>query len=481
MKPWYRQVSLFLLAGSGLAGCGDFMPAPSLEVLLPEQWQQAPIVEPRASETPAPLMRDWWKSAHDPALEALIARIDQQNLSLEQARFRLQAARRTVGGSQYLPGVSATEAVQIEPYILPDPRRFTPNNKIGGIFRAGLDASWEVPLFGQYGAAKEQAAADVAYAAADLEAVRSSVVAEAIADYLSLRNAQARSAALNEMITHQQKIVALTRVKVTSGLVANSDRLRVEQALLSLQSEQAATQSSIAEYQQKLARLSGVTTVDPALFETRALPVFPPLNVSDSPLDVVRNRPDIRKAEQSVITAGNELKLAKSDRYPKLTLEGTLTRPLNIIGHPLLDSGLAPTLAQNLSLPLFDWGKRVAFAEQKDAKLAESASVYRATVVEAITEVEQMNAAYKAAQGQQQTSAETTARAQTLNDYAALLTHQGLSDEMSREDAAITAARARIDLTNAKANEGAALVTLTKALGGGVAKDTGDTVAKTNP
>ena len=466
---------MLVLAGA-VAGCGDFMDAPSTEVALPDQFQHAEAEH--AAQPPAPLARDWYKTAQDKPLDALIGRIEKQNLSIEQARFRLQAARATIGGWKYLPTLSLQQTTQLEPYYSPDPYKFTPQTKLGGIFQAGLDASWEIPLFGTYGAAEDQAKANDVFAQADIEAVHNAVIAEAVTDYVTLRAAQTRADLLTDILQRQRHIVALTTLKTKNGLAADSDRLKAEQAEQTAQSDLAAAQNSIAEYQQRLAKLEGTTTVDASLTQPGPVPQFPTLNISDRPLDVLRNRPDIRKAEQSVLLAASDLTLAKADRYPQLSLQGSLMKPFNIIGQPVLDQRPSPSLTETVTMPLFDWGQKLATAQQKDAKLAEQASAYRETVVGAITETQQRFASYTAAHTQQRTTHANAQKAETLASQAATLTTSGLSDDIVRESAYIDLAQARIASANATATEGENLANLTNALGGGItsppATTTGD-------
>jgi outer membrane protein TolC len=120
--------------------------------------------------------------------------VEQQNLSLEQVRFRLLAARESARTLDYLPTLGITTDAQYNRLIEGD---FAINNvgfpgvgggqqKTTGFYNARLDSSWELPLWGQYGAAEDVDKATLAYAEADLASVRANVIAEAVRLYAEL-------------------------------------------------------------------------------------------------------------------------------------------------------------------------------------------------------------------------------------------------------------------------------------------------------
>jgi len=202
-------------------------------------------------------------------------------------------------------------------------------------------------------------------------------------------------------------------------------------------------------------------------------PILPSLDVpafDDTPLDVLRNRPDIRKAEASVLAAAGEFELSKSDMYPKLTLSGNLSQLDNLTGNPLMGKTVQLTGIPSLSLPLFDWGKRLSAARIKDEMLSEKASSYRETVINAINEVEEFWASYRMAQVVEKSTEENTQIARKASRHAGLLFKQGISDGIAAEAAAIDAASAAITELQAKADTITKLTALTKALGGAPAQ-----------
>jgi outer membrane protein TolC len=174
-----------------LSGCADFKGMPSLDMKLPElfavQATEEPITQPVAK-----LQTNWWTHTDDKTLIATIRALEKLNLSLEQAQLRLNAARIDTGGYDYLPSLTATTSGQFDKLIKGDMAvsnvaTNSSSKKTTGYYSAKLDASWEIPIYGQLGDTKDIANANIAFAEADVEAVRASVISEAVRLYAEMR------------------------------------------------------------------------------------------------------------------------------------------------------------------------------------------------------------------------------------------------------------------------------------------------------
>ena len=450
-----------------VSGCADFKGMPSLEMALPESFQQKAVVD-----TPAKLQKDWWKNTDDDTLKTIIAQLETQNLSLEQARFRLNAAREDTRASDFLPSLTATTDAQYNRLIKGE----TAVQNIGapqeggkkttGYYNARIDASWEVPIYGQFSDASNIKNANIAFAEADIEAVRASVISEAVRLYAEMRAKQQEIRNREVISASATKIAGYHAIKHKAGLITDTELGNSKQSQLSAENDLQIAQSELVAREQQLAKLLGKVAPDEAWRKVADIPVFVLPAFDDAPLDVLRNRPDIRKAEASVLAAAGDFELAKSEMYPKLTLSGNLSQLGNLTGKPLMGKTIQLGGVPSLSLPLFDWGKRLSNAKIRDEKLSETASAYRETVIGAMNEVEEFWSAYLAAQGSEVTSKENADIASKATDHAALLFKQGIADGIEAENAAIEAARSAITHLQSRADTIAKLTVLTKALGG---------------
>ncbi len=468
-----KQAGWLMIAASLLASCAEFRGMPSLDVDLPDRFvEQAAL----ASEKPAALSQDWWKQTEDKLLVGLLERVEGQNLSIEQARLRLLAARESARTVDYLPTLSSGADIQANRLIKGD---FAINNvgfegagsaakKTTNYYNARLDSSWELPLWGQYGAAAAIDRQSLVYAEADLASVRANVIAEAVRLYAEMRGYQQQRSSQQNIVAAQEKIAEYQSIKHAAGLIPDGELASARRSVLDAKSNLQTTIKNEIATRQQLAALMGQATPEKEWETPADVPMIQLPELGDTPLDVLRNRPDIRRAEAAVLREAGEFELAKADRYPRITLSGTLSQLDNLTGTPLPGKTIQLSGVPAVSLPLFDWGKRLAAAKAQDAKLSEAASAYRETVVNAMTEVESfLSAAYVAGQNKEQ-SAEGAQLEKDNHQQAALLFSQGLTDGIAAENARIMMLQADIALWQAQVEHISRLAALTKALGGGV-------------
>jgi outer membrane protein TolC len=281
-----------------------------------------------------------------------------------------------------------------------------------------------------------------------------------------MRAKQQEAVKRQAVATAARTIAGYQKIKHEAGLIADRELGASPQSLLAAQNDMQRAESEAVARMQQLANLLGSAQPEEAWKTSGDIPFFDVPAFDDTPLDVLRNRPDIRKAEACVLAAAGEFELSKSDMYPKLVLSGNLSQLDNLTGTPLMGKTVQLTGMPSLSLPLFDWGKRLSAARVKDEKLSEQASAYRETVIGAMNEVEEFWSAYRLARAVEKSSEENTRIARKASEHAGLLFKQGASDGIAAETAGIDAAGAAIAELQAKADSVAKLTALTKALGG---------------
>lgn len=450
-----------------LSGCADFKGNPGLEVKLPPTFQQQLV-----AQAPAKLQKNWWQSTADNTLLGMLKALETQNLSLEQARFRLTAARLNSRKFDYLPNLGGkveanyTHLLEGNTAVSRTGGSQSGNQKTTGYYSATLDASWELPLYGQLDDADAITKANVAFAEADLDAIRTSVISEAIRLYADMRSRQQETLKRQAVVAAAQAIANYQSSKHKVGLLSDTELGISQQSLLTAQNQLHRAESEAVARMRQLAKLLGVTQPDKTWQASAAVPTFAVTAFDDTPLDVLRNRPDIRKAEASVLVAAGEFELSKTELYPKITLSGNLSQLANLTGNPLMGNAVQLSGMPALALPLFDWGKRLSAARIKDEKLSEKASSYRETVIGAMNEVEEFWSAYRTAQAVEKATVANTQIARHAHEHAVVLFKQGFIDGIAAQTAAINAANSAIIELQAKADVITTLAALTKALGG---------------
>jgi len=442
-----RSVVVALVAM--LAACAA-LPVPNLPDQTPAQWEQA-------NAAPAPDLRSWWKAFHDPALDRLVDAALADNLTLAQSVARVEAARQLAGASDlaHLPQVN------FHTYAEPTP------DSSASYFQFGFDAKWEFGWFGRSESEHRIAKGSLDAVQADAQAARVSVVAETVKTYLELRGAQQRLALLDGVARDAQRRGDLVATRVRLRMAAPGELARTQAQVAAAQAALAEPRVMIARCRHQLAALLGRAEPDDALLGDGALPQLGESGIASAPADLVRARPDIRRAEADVLKSAGELGIARADRLPRLGLGGALTYAARVIGHTRLsDADGIVTFGPAIEIPLLDWGLRQATVDARDAQLSASVFAYRQAIVDAIAEAETALATLEENRRREVALAQSVSQLESEAQAAAMRQRLGFADGFDRLDADAALAQAKLETLAAQRDRGLAFIALYKALGG---------------
>lgn len=201
-----------LLAGLMLlqAGCGAKQnSAPSVQVEVPIAWS-ASADFPLSGN---PSLAQWWQRFHDPILATLVTRALAANTSVQAAQAALRQAR----------ALSAVSAAALWPMLdgsVSAQRSKSGSNSAVSRYTAGLDAGWELDIFGGNRSALAASEATARASAASLGEVQVSVAAEVALTYIALRDAQARLAIARDNLASQEETLEITRWRLQASLAS---------------------------------------------------------------------------------------------------------------------------------------------------------------------------------------------------------------------------------------------------------------------
>lgn len=445
-----------------LQGCAHRAPVASESpgAALPVAWN-APLPAGVAVLPQADDLARWWERFGDPQLSALVAQALQAHPSAlsAQAALRQARAQARVQAAGMLPDVSLSGSAQ----------RSRSGGQTGNSFQVGLDAGWEPDLFGRLDAGVQASQADARAAQASLEQVHVSLSAEVALEYIALRSLQQRLAIAQRNLETQQQTLQITDWRVQAGLatslVAEQARAAAEQTAAQVPQLQA----SLAQARHALAVLTGQApaALDAALAAPQAVPQPSQALALDIPADTLRQRPDVRVAQERVQAALARVSQADAARYPSLRLSGSLGLRALTLGALGDSASLVHSLLGSVAVPLFDGGATQAQVQVQQAALEQARQAYRLAVLTALKEVED---ALVALQGEAARLAHLQQAAQAAGN-AALLAQQryasGLIDFASVLETQRTQLATQDALATSQANLGSNHVRLFKALGGG--------------
>lgn len=456
--------ALFFSFSLSLAGCASVGPdyqRPAIEI--PSAWQAK---LPHGGETAS--LVNWWASFDDPVLVSLIESAQARHPSLEKAAAAIDSARAgkrqaRAGG---LPGATVSGA-------LSDSGNLQAEGASNSVSRSlGLDASWEVDLFGSVRRSQEAAQAQADAAVADWHQARISLAAETAAEYVRHRACEELVRLQESHLQSLQKTAAITAISVKAGFMPAAD-LHLAQAAASSASASVITQR--AECDLGIKALVELTGLDEGELRQKLesapgrLPEPAGFDVDILPARLVSQRPDLIAAERTLAQASAQIGVAQALRYPRLSLLGGLSvRALNgEAGATTQPWSFGPSL----SLPVFDGGALRAQADRARAGYDMALAQYRQAVGSAIREVEQAMVRLDAAQRKQ---ADLDASARDYRSYYTASHHNwqnGGISLLSLELASRNAIQAEQNAISTRRDRILNGIALYKALGGGWEKD----------
>ncbi len=455
-----HKLPLTLCIALALAGCSTLRAPITLALggaQAPTAWAGAPAsaTRPDASDLAA-----WWHRFGDPALDTLIADALAANTDIAQAQASLRQARALadVQAAQLLPALGgSTSAQRSKSGSLP-----AANN-----FRAGLDASWEVDLFGGQRSAANAATIEAQASAASLGDVQVSVAAEVALAYLSLRSSEAREEIAQRNLASQQETLQITQWRVQAGLATSLDAEQARAAVEQTRAQVPLLQKAASQSRHQLALLTGRSAAQLVLSKGAALPNAPADLALAFPADTLRQRADVRASQARVEAAAQRIVQADAARLPSLSLSGSLgLSALTLSG--LTGGGAAvASLLAGVSLPIFDGGAGKAQVSAQQAAFDAATAGFRASVLTALKEVED---ALVALQRDRERLAPLQQAADAADNAALLATQRyrsGLIDFQTVLDTQRSQLGAQDSVASASSEVAADHVRLYKALGGG--------------
>jgi len=416
----------------------------------------------------------WWTGFNDPNLTSLVERAINTNLDLLQAQVRMRQARAARGiaaGGLWATADATGSYTRGRIPILGNPDAPTRN-----LFQTGLDATWELDVFGGVRRSVEAADADVQFAVEDHRDVLVTLISEVALNYIELRGFQQEIVIARNNLEAQQKTAELTRKKFQGGL---TDTLDVANA----DAQVATTASQIppleAAAQQAIYNLSVLLGLEPAallkeLSPTNFIPTTPPEVPIGIPSQLLRRRPDIRRAEAAIHGASARIGVATADLYPKFSLTGSLNFQNDQL-HGLINSkNRFWTVGPAVDWQIFSAGRVRSNIELQKALRDETVLAYQKTVITALADVENALVAYAKEHERHKVLVDAVAANRKAVDSATQLYTQGLTDFLNVLVAQRSLFASEDALVQSTRNLSTGLVALYKALGGGWDSESAD-------
>lgn len=438
----------------------------------------------------------WWTSLYDTELNRLVRRAEEGNLSLAEAASRLAQSRAAlrIAGAQSLPTLDAAGGyARIETGRNPSFGGLAGNpggagNSGGntttsskgakssalsrisaGIFNAGFTTNWEIDLFGGQRRKIEAARADYEASVEDRRNLSVSIVAEVARDYLQLRGSQERLRIAQANLVLQQETLSLTQSLRRNGFSSEFDESRAKTQVAQTRAAIVPLRTACEQEEHAIEALLGL--YPNALSAELAHPAPPPRALATlamgTPADLLRRRPDVRRAERQIAAANARVGAAVADFFPKFSLTGAFGLDSSKFEHLFDYESRYLLIYPNVDWRIFDFGRTAAQVEQEKARTQEALLSYKGIVLAALREVEDALDAYSGERTRYVALEDAAKSAQESASIAKDQYKQGLSGFLPVLDAQRQLLSVQDQLAESGQETAIDLVALYKALGGG--------------
>lgn len=419
-------------------------------------------------------IRSWWKAFDDEALVWLIDDAVSNNVSFLMTQERLVAARWSLLGAYaaFLPHVGASaSAVRMESGKNTSTMWGTGSKMHRDVFAGGFDATWEIDIFGGSRRATEAAWAEAEAAGWSVADAWVSLTAEVGTQYLALRTTQQRIEVARSNLKLQNETYDILKSRLDSGI---GDELAVSQSKYIVDQTLAAIPPLLAQEEQLKNALAILTGRIPGEL-SEALAECPdrdwlvePVKLESVPLDMIRQRPDVRIAERKLAAEVAYVGVAKSQWYPKLYINGALgleaVHPNKLARRDSLKGSIGPAI----SWPIFQGGNIYADIKAQEARVNEALLAYDLSLENAYSEVRDAYTEYTHEYHRYQALQGAVKAAEDAVAISKDLYKNGLKDFTAVIDAQRSLLTLAESLVVSRGNISQHLIALYKALGGGV-------------
>jgi NodT family efflux transporter outer membrane factor (OMF) lipoprotein len=369
------------------------------EISTPDAWHTAATQGLAEGEA---ALHTWWTVFEDPQLNDLIDRATKANLDLELALWRIEEARalRGVASGARVPEVNFSgesgRGEASENGVLGE---ITPEGGFGAqnLHDYGVGATWELDLWGRVRRTVESADAAVEASVEDSRDVLVSLLAEVALSYADVRSFQERIQLAHANVDTQQDTLGLTQDRFRTGLVSALDVAQAEANLANTESLIPTLETDLQFALNRLAVLLGdhPGAVHDELETAKPLPGEPADVTVGLPANLLRQRPDVRRAERQLASQNARIGVATAALYPTFNLSGFLGLQATS-GGDLLDSG---SLTWGVGLPirwnLFAGGRIRSNIRAEEARTEQARVFYEQTILLAMEELEGSMVAYE--------------------------------------------------------------------------------------
>jgi NodT family efflux transporter outer membrane factor (OMF) lipoprotein len=412
LQRWLRSATLGWLACLvlGLAGCATgvreyfanglkvgpnyFTPAAPVA----DQWIDYQNFEGAGLSTHEPYW-DWWNTFNDPVLTSLVYRASSQNLTLREAGFRILEARalRAVAAGDLFPQVQVLngsyrrQMLSLRTGIQAGGGAGFPGvTRYFSVWNVGTQLSWELDFWGRYRRAIEAADGVLDASIENFDDVLVILQSDVARAYVDIRTLEERIRYANNNVNSQQGSLRFAEARFKGGAAS---RLDVTQAITNVEQTSAAIPAfelQLRQAKNQLCVLMGIPPQDiDALLGTESrIPTSATIVAVGIPADLLRRRPDVRRAEREIASQSARIGIAETELYPQFFINGTLFLQADQFNRMFRPESAGGLISPNFTWNVLNYGRIMNNVRAEEARFMQEVAQYQTVVLNANREAE---------------------------------------------------------------------------------------------
>ncbi len=378
------------------------------------------------------ILKCWWTVFNDPKLNELVTCAYRQNLTLREAGYRILEARATLDiavGNIFPQTQRATGSFKRGAAALGTNDSVMNFARYSDSWNFGLNLNWELDFWGRFRRAIASADASLDASVADYDYVLVTLLGDVATNYVTVRTSRERIKLVEANVKLQKGVFQYIENRLKAGKVS---RLDYDQAESNLRQTEAGIQQleiAVRQAENALCTLLGIPTIDLSkMLGDGPIPIAPADAVVGVPADLLRRRPDVRKAERKAAAQAEQIGIAQADLYPAFSITGNLGYSArnfpDLFRYSAFNGNVGPSFQWNL----LNYGRIAANVRYQDAAFQELVVAYQNTVLKANEEVENGLVTFLRSQERSKLLDESVAAAERAVKTVILQYEKGLVD-----------------------------------------------------
>jgi NodT family efflux transporter outer membrane factor (OMF) lipoprotein len=369
-------------------------------------------------------LSQWWRVFNDPQLDALIQDAYRQNLTLREAGFRVLAARAQVGVAvgnlfpqqQYAFGEYSRNTISTETannIVSLGQALGVPAQRNFSQWDYGFALGWELDFWGRFRRAVEGNEANLGASVADYDDVLVTLLGDVASNYVQLRTLEQQIAYARYNVELQRQTLTIVDARFRAGTTGQLDVHQSRSTLAQTEAQIPELEISARQTTNRLCILMGIPPQDlQARLGSAPIPTAPTDVAVGIPADLLRRRPDVRRAERNAAAQSAEIGIAEADFYPAISIVGTIGYSAeefsNLFRQAAFDGAIGPAFQWKI----LNYGRILNNVRVQRAKFEQLVTAYQQTVLNADREAENGLATFLRSQTRTRFQAESVDRAQ---------------------------------------------------------------------